>query len=121
MSNRPNSVAAGAGVAADTFGENQVMDKGMLPDQWTIEEVRRRARDSTVELLDSSTPVFLAPLDPSRGVSLKVDLIIGFTGLCLARCADDGEWYMGHRSGPGEPIFCWSGYGTGLGTAIDGL
>ncbi|WP_433524215.1 hypothetical protein ACQPZ2_03145 [Nocardia pseudovaccinii] len=97
------------------------MDKGTLPNGWTIDEVRRRAQDSTVELLDPNTLVFLAPLEPSQGVSLEVDLIIGFTGLCLARSVDDGEWYMGHRGEPGEPIFCWSSYGADLGTAIDGL
>ncbi|MFI2281326.1 hypothetical protein [Nocardia beijingensis] len=97
------------------------MDKGTLPSEWTIDAVRRRAQDSTVELLDPSTPVFLAPLEPSEGVALEVDLIIGFTGLCLARCVDDGEWYMGHRGEPGEPIFCWSSYGADLGIAIDGL
>ncbi|MFI9507913.1 hypothetical protein [Nocardia sp. NPDC052566] len=52
---------------------------------------------------------------------MDVDLIIGFTGLCLARCVDDGEWYMGDRGEPGEPIFCWSSYGADLGAAIDGL
>ncbi|MEU6185752.1 hypothetical protein [Nocardia sp. NPDC047038] len=52
---------------------------------------------------------------------MEVDPIIGFTGLCLARCVDDGEWYMGHRGEPGEPIFCWSSYGADLGIAIDGL
>ncbi|MET8878185.1 hypothetical protein [Nocardia sp. NPDC004604] len=97
------------------------MNKGTLPDGWTIDEVRQRAQDSTVELLDPSTPVFLHPTEPDQAVSLEVDLIIGFTGLCLARCMEDGEWYMGHRGQPGDPIFCWSSYGADLGTAIDGL
>ncbi|MEV6137167.1 hypothetical protein AB0L63_14120 [Nocardia sp. NPDC051990] len=97
------------------------MNKGALPDGWTINEVRQRAQDNTVELLDPSTRVFLRFAESDQAVFLEVDLIIGFTGLCLARCIEDGEWYMGDRGRSGEPIFCWSSYGADLGTAIDSL
>ncbi|NKY42554.1 hypothetical protein [Nocardia cerradoensis] len=83
------------------------MKEGILPGGWTVDEVRQRAADRTVELLDSSTPVVLQPNEPDQAVCSEVDVIIGFTGLCLARCVEDGEWSMGRRSRPGEPLFCW--------------
>ncbi|MFF2550759.1 hypothetical protein ACFVUS_07145 [Nocardia sp. NPDC058058] len=54
-----------------------------------------------------------------------VDLIIGFSSLCLARSVDSdnhpGDWFMGHRPVPGSPLLCWASYGADLGAAIDGL
>ncbi|WP_159080599.1 hypothetical protein [Nocardia suismassiliense] len=97
------------------------MEKSILPDGWTIQEVRQRAQDDTVEVLDPCTPVFHAPREPDQSAPLDVDVIIGFTGLCLAHLVANGEWYMGHRVEPGEPIYCWSSYGADLGAAIDGL
>lgn len=97
------------------------MDTNGLPDGWTIDEVRRRAQDSTAELLDPRTPVFLEPGESGRKVRLEIDIIVGFTGLFLARCADDGEWYMGSRAPSDESLSCWSSYSTDFGAAIDGL
>lgn len=98
-------------------------DKGILPDGWTLDEIRERADDVTAELLDPDTRVLLDAPHPNQGSVMVVDLMIGFGGdLCLARSVDHGnrfgEWFMGHR---GEPIRCWAGYGTDLGAAIDGL
>lgn len=81
--------------------------------------------DDTAELLDPDIPVFLDAPHPNQGAPWGVDLIIGFASLCLARSADEdnryGEWFMSHRSEPGEPIRCWASYGADLGAAIDGL
>ncbi|MRH87031.1 hypothetical protein GFY24_06040 [Nocardia sp. SYP-A9097] len=98
-----------------------VDDNTPLPDGWTIGDVRRRSRDGAARLLDPSTPVYLAPNEPDQSVPLNIDLIVDFSGLYLARCVDDGEWYMGQRATPDEPILCWSSYGDDLSTAIDNL
>ncbi|MCP9620813.1 hypothetical protein FOH10_25675 [Nocardia otitidiscaviarum] len=97
------------------------MDGQLLPDGWTIDEIRRRAKSESAVLLDPSTRVYLAPNGSDQSDPLNVDLILDFSGLCLARCVDDAEWYMGNRGTAGEPIFCWSSYGDDLGTAIDNL
>lgn len=102
-----------------------MVDTGTLPDGWTLEQIRRRADDDTADLLDPNTPVFLDAPHPNQGAPLAVDLIIGFTSLCLARSVDRsneyGDWFMSHRTGPGEPILCWASYGADLGAAIDSL
>lgn len=93
----------------------------MLPTGWTLSDVRHRSRDNSALLLDPSVPVFLAPFGPDQSVPLTVDLILEFSDLYLARCVDDGEWYMGQRAAPEGPILCWSSYGADLETAIDNL
>ncbi|WP_067545033.1 hypothetical protein [Nocardia crassostreae] len=102
-----------------------MVDTSTLPDGWTLEEIRQRADDNAVELLDPSTPVFLDASHPNQGAPLAVDLIIGFSSLCLARSVDHrnhyGDWFMGPRPGTGESILCWASYGADLGAAIDGL
>lgn len=98
-----------------------VDEMATLPDGWTIGDIRRRAKCDRALLLDPKTPVYLAPNEPDRSVPLNVDLIVDFSGLYLARCVDDGEWYMGQRSAPEGPIFCWLSYGADLGIAIDNL
>ncbi|MFB8003960.1 hypothetical protein [Nocardia sp. NPDC056000] len=108
------------------LGKNHsVTGTGTLPDGWTLEEIRVRAADDGVELLDPATPVLLDGPRSGQGVPLAVDLIIAFSSLCLARSVDHanhhGDWFMGHRAGPGEPILCWASYGADLGAAIDGL
>ncbi|WP_168436072.1 hypothetical protein [Nocardia vermiculata] len=96
-------------------------DNTPLPDGWTIEGVRRRSQDDAARLLDLSTPVYLAPNGLDHSVAVNVDLIVEFSGLHLARCVEDGEWYMGQRAASDEPILCWASYGDDLGTAIDNL
>lgn len=102
-----------------------VEDTSPLPDGWTLADIRRRAHDDTAQLLDPRTPVFLDSPHPKEGAPLAVDLIIDFGSLCLARSVEQddqhGEWFMGHRAGPGEPLVCWGSYGSDLGAAIDGL
>ncbi|MEV0251633.1 hypothetical protein AB0H76_33945 [Nocardia sp. NPDC050712] len=96
-------------------------DNTSLPAGWTIGDVRQRSQDNAARLVDPSTPVYLAPNGPGQSAPLDVDLIMDFSGLYLARCVDDSEWYMGQRATPDEPILCWSSYSDDLGTAIDNL
>ena len=96
-------------------------DSTPLPDGWTIEDVRRRSQDNAARLLDPSTPIHLAPNGLDQSVPLNVDLVVDFSGLYLAHCTEDGEWYMGQRAASNEPILCWASYGDDLGTAIDNL
>ncbi|MFD4351431.1 hypothetical protein ACFWPX_02670 [Nocardia sp. NPDC058518] len=103
------------------MGTKDFHDNTTLPTGWTLSDVRRRARDDVALSLDPSTPVYLAPYGPDESAPLNVDIILDFSGLYLARCIDDSEWYMGQRAAPEEPILCWSSYGEDLGTAIDNL
>ncbi len=72
-------------------------------------------------MADPSTLVYRTPSRPEQGAPLNVDLVVDLSGLYLARSVDDGEWHMGQRTSPHEPILCWSSYGDDLGSAIDNL
>jgi hypothetical protein len=95
-----------------------------LPEGWTIE--RGASGDESARLLDAGS-VFVVLHSPMPGQSapaeaepIAVDLVISFTGLCLARAGASRVWLMG-EIGDDDLIVCWGDYGTDLELAIHGL
>lgn len=89
-----------------------------LPDGWTIERVRLTADDDAAQLLTLDRRVTVTWYGHRDHEVLRPDLVISFTGICLARA--DGEWFMGELDADGS-LVCWSSYGTDLERAIRGL
>ncbi|WP_051838574.1 hypothetical protein [Streptomyces sp. NRRL WC-3742] len=89
-----------------------------LPDGWTIERVRLASGDDEAELLAPDRHVTVTWYGRSAPEVLHPDVILSFTGICLAHAA--GEWFMGELQ-PDGSLVCWSSYGTDLAEAIRGL
>ncbi|WP_405891111.1 hypothetical protein OG612_04360 [Streptomyces sp. NBC_01527] len=93
------------------------MNEG-LPDGWTIERVRSASQDPQAARLSLERLVVVEEHDLADYTLLHSDVILSFTGICLARAG--GDWFMGEVDTDGS-VICWASYGPDLGEAIRGL
>ncbi|MFB8242682.1 hypothetical protein ACFC58_39735 [Kitasatospora purpeofusca] len=92
----------------------------LLPDGWTIEQVRCAADDARADLLSLDRLVVVERHGCTDYGVLQPDVVIAFHSynMCLARVGED--WFMGHLE-PDGSVVCWASYGTDLGEVIRGL
>jgi hypothetical protein len=90
----------------------------VLPDGWTLDQVRRLSGDVEATVLSLDRRVVLEAHATEDHVLLQPEIIISFHELCLVSA--DGEWFMGNLAADGS-VACWGSYGSDLGQAIQAL
>jgi hypothetical protein len=87
-----------------------------------VERLRAVSGDDTAVLVDPTMTVTADLPGHTVGATpivLRPEVVVAFHGLCLVKCVDDDDWYMGTRYDDGS-ILCWSAY-PDLDQAVRGL
>ncbi|WP_053644855.1 hypothetical protein [Streptomyces sp. XY431] len=92
----------------------------LLPDGWTIEQVRSASGDAEADLLSLERLVVVERHGCADYDVLQPYVVIAFHSydMCLARVGED--WFMGQLD-PDGSVVCWASYGPDLAEAIRGL
>lgn len=88
----------------------------LLPNGWTLKRLRTVSGDDTATPLE---PTMTVMADHPSAVSLKPEIVIACHELCVVKCIDDDDWYMGTLRDDGS-ILCWAAY-PDLEQALRGL
>lgn len=93
-----------------------------LPSGWTVERLRTVSGDDTAIPLEPTMTVTAEPFGQLAGagtLTLQPEIVIACHQLCVVRCIDDDDWYMGTIYDDGS-IHCWGIY-PDLEEALRGL
>lgn len=93
-----------------------------MPSGWTVERLRTVSGDDTAIPLEPTMPVTAElPGQPAGAntFTLQPEIVIACHELCVVKCVDDDDWYMGTIYDDGS-IVCWAAYAD-LEQALRGL
>ena len=92
-----------------------------MPIGWTVERLRTVSGDDTAVPLQPTMAVTadLAGRAGGATLTLRPEIVIACHELCVVKCLDDDNWYMGTIHDDGS-ILCWATY-PDLEQALRGL
>jgi hypothetical protein len=90
----------------------------LLPAGWTVPRLRAVSGDDTAVVLEPTMDI-TADLSGPAVISLQPELVIACHELCVVKCVNDDDWYMGTIYDDGS-ILCWATY-PNLEQALRGL
>ncbi len=79
-----------------------------LPQGWALQQIRDVSGDQEAVALDPDRSAKWVALAGVHEM-VRPEIVLGFHGLCLAKPADDDDWYMGSLYDDGS-IDCWAAF-----------